>query len=261
MRIGLFDSGIGGLTLLECALRYLPEEEYFFYADSDHVPYGEKKKEEILQYSEIAVQFLIQQGCDVIVIACNTATSVAAARLREKYDLPIIGIEPAVKPAVEHSNHKRVLVMATETTVREKKLKELVDRVDEEHLVDMIAMPGFVKYAERGEFENENIVDYIRSQLKGKRISDYSEVVLGCTHFNHFAKQIKEVFGADCEILDGSEGTIRNLVRIVQEKQLPSHGKCEITYFQSGRRVTDSKTLAFYEKVLNRLKIRQLVDL
>lgn len=254
MRIGLFDSGIGGLTLLECALRYLPEEEYFFYADSDHVPYGEKKKEEILQYSESAVQFLIQQGCDVIVIACNTATSVAAGYLREKYDLPIIGIEPAVKPAVAHSNHRRVLVMATETTVREKKLKDLIDRVDEEHLVDMVAMPGFVKFAERGEFENEDIAEYIRSQLKGKQVSDYSEVVLGCTHFNHFVKQIREVFGPGCEILDGSEGTIRNLVRIVQKKQFPSHGKCEITYFQSGRRVTDSATLKFYESVVERLR-------
>lgn len=253
MKIGMFDSGIGGLTLLQRATEYLPEEEFVFYADTDHVPYGAKTKEQILEYSDTAVQFLLSKGCDVIVIACNTATSVAAATLREKYTVPIIGIEPAVKPAVAYSHHMRVLVMATEVTVREQKLKDLVARVDEEHLVDMIAMPGFVTFAEQGIFEGEQVDSYIRKQLAGIDLSIYSVIVLGCTHFNHFIGPLKEVCGEDCLIIDGSEGTVRNLVNIVHRNGFSSAGKKMIEFYQTGRQVTDETTLKFYELIMKRL--------
>lgn len=254
MRIGLFDSGIGGLTLLQRAREYLPQEEFIFYADTEHVPYGEKTKEEIVTYSRQAVKFLAGKGCDAIVIACNTATSVAAATLRQETAIPIIGIEPAVKPAIACSHHKRILVMATEVTVREKKLKDLVDRVDDEHLVDMISMPGFVRFAENGIFEGKEVNRYLKQRLEGICLSDYSVIVLGCTHFNHFKKPLKKLFGKECQIIDGSEGTVRNLVHILEEMDLPSAGKQSIEYYQTGNRVTDSQTLAFYEMLMNRLK-------
>ena len=254
MRIGLFDSGIGGLTLLQRAREYLPQEEFIFYADTDHVPYGEKTKEEIINYSRRAVQFLADKGCDAIVIACNTATSVAAAILRQEINVPIIGIEPAVKPAIACSHHKRILVMATEVTVREKKLKELVNRVDAEHLVDMISMPEFVRFAENGIFEGDEVEQYLKQRLEGFQISDYSVIVLGCTHFNHFKKPLQFMFGGGCQIIDGSEGTVRNLVHILEEKNLPSAGKQSIEYYQSGKMVTNTETLAFYEMLMNRLQ-------
>ena len=122
MKIGFYDSGIGGLSVLQTAMEMLPNEEFIYYADTDHVPYGEKSNDEILAFARRAVDFLIAKDAKAIVIACNTATSVAAKYLRAVHTLPIIGMEPAVKPAVEEKNHKRILVSATPVTIREKKL-------------------------------------------------------------------------------------------------------------------------------------------
>ena len=124
MKIGFFDSGIGGLTVLSEALKRLPHHEYLYYADTEHAPYGKRPKEEVLMYVLEAVDFLVQQGAQMIVIACNTATSIAITTLREKYDIPIIGMEPAVKPAIEcvSDGSKRVLVTATPLTLKEEKM-------------------------------------------------------------------------------------------------------------------------------------------
>ena len=126
MNIGIFDSGIGGMTLLHQAMVSLPKENYIFYADTDHVPYGTKTKEQVTGYVDEVMQFMIAHDCKAVVIACNTATSVAAGIMRSKYNIPIIGIEPAVKPAVEKSDGKRVMVVATPLTIKEEKLKNLV---------------------------------------------------------------------------------------------------------------------------------------
>ena len=155
MSIGIFDSGIGGVTLLHQAMITLPQEKYIFYADVDHVPYGTKSSQQVLGFVDEVMQFMIQHNCKAVVIACNTATSVAAEEMRRKYSIPIIGIEPAVKPAVQESGGRRVLVVATPLAVQEKKLKNLVKRVDESHLVDMLALPKLVEFAERGEFASE----------------------------------------------------------------------------------------------------------
>ena len=131
MKIGIFDSGIGGLSVLHQAMQLLPDEEFIYYADEQHVPYGEKTSEEILGYVDEIISFMISQGVEAIVIACNTATSVAAKIMREKYDLPIIGMEPAVKQAIDtYGDTNRVLVVATPITVKGKKIMELVERVD-----------------------------------------------------------------------------------------------------------------------------------
>lgn len=253
MKIGMFDSGIGGLTLLYKGMQSLPEEEFVFYADTKNSPYGTKTKEEIQQLSDKAVQLLLAEGCDMIVIACNTATSVAAAMLREKYSIPILGIEPAVKPAVANSKHKRILVMATEVTVREKKLKDLIQQVDEEHLVDMVAMPEFVTFAEQGIFEGEPIVQYIRDQLREYPLEAYGEVVIGCTHFNHFIPEIQKVFPNPIEIMDGSDGTIRHLVHLAKSLKLPSANGGRVRYYLSGEPITDSATIDFYNRVMEHL--------
>ena len=126
MKIGIFDSGIGGLSVLHQAMIIMPEADYIFYADVDNVPYGEKTKEEVRKLVDHAVGFLVDKGCQAIVLACNTATSAAISYLREKYKLPIIGIEPAVKPAVEHIHEsgKRVMVVSTPVTAKGEKLKK-----------------------------------------------------------------------------------------------------------------------------------------
>ena len=163
MNIGIFDSGIGGITLLHQAMVSLPNEKYIFYADVDHVPYGIRSKSEVIGFVDEVMEFMVSHNCKAVVIACNTATSVAVEAMRQKYSIPIIGIEPAVKPAVEHSDGKRVMVIATPLTVQEKKLRTLVDKVDNSRLVDLVALPRLVEFAERGEFESQDVMDYIEA--------------------------------------------------------------------------------------------------
>lgn len=253
MKIGMFDSGIGGLTVLNEALKLLPDETYYYYADTDNVPYGEKNTEQIREYSEKAVSFLLSKGCDAVVIACNTATAAAAQYLRSRFDVPIIGIEPAVKPAVEHNAGKRILVIATEVTAHEKKLEDLISRVDNEKLVDVRPVQKLVSFAERGEFDSEEVRQCLKEELSDIDPSKYGVLVFGCTHFNHFKEAIRGILGPDIEMIDGSTGTVRNLKKLLTDKGLASEGKLKIHYYESGREVSDKKRIAFYELIMKHL--------
>lgn len=272
MRIGIFDSGIGGLSVLNEAYHKFPGEEYIFYADTKHVPYGTKSENEIKSYVDEIVGFLIRKEVDVIVIACNTATSVGASMVREKYELPILGMEPAVKPAIEEStdDQKRILVMATPVTLREKKLERLLIRVDKEHQVDLLEMPELVKFAEREEFESSKVRDYISERFSSLDASDkkYSALVLGCTHFNYFKPLYKEVLGDNIHLIDGNAGTINHLGDVMGlnpaantdnvikfDKPQDIVVKQKTTYYESGDEITDNIRLSRYLRMLNRLEL------
>lgn len=254
MKIGFFDSGIGGLSVLHRAMKALPEEEYLFYMDSDHVPYGERTKEEIISYVKEAVDFMIAHDCKAIVIACNTATAVAASLLREQYQIPIIGIEPAVKPAVETSEHKRVLVIATPVTVREKKLRHLIDRVDEEHQVDLLALPRLVRFAEKMEFDTEECFAYLKEELLKYPLENYADLVLGCTHYNYFKNVYRQIIPENMKIIDGNEGTVNQLKHLLEKENALEHNKLSVAYYQSGREITDKAALDKIQKLHQRLE-------
>ena len=239
MKIGIFDSGIGGLSVLHEAWQLLRGEEYIFYADVDHVPYGLKTREQILGYSRDIVDFLEGEGADVVLIACNTATAVAASDLRKEKKIPIIGMEPAVRPALKQNMQaKRVLVMATPVTIHEKKLKNLLAEVDQSHEVDLMEMPGLVKLAEAESFDTKEAEDYISSRLSSVDISDYSALVLGCTHFNYFKPLLRKYLGPDVRFVDGNEGTVRHLAdvtgRKIYEDRITEKDP-KVTYYMSGR--------------------------
>ena len=247
--IGVFDSGIGGLTVLKEIIKILPNEEFIYYADTDNVPYGIKPKEEVKEYINQAVKFLIDKDVKAIVIACNTATSIAINDLRKKYSLPIIGIEPAAKPAIENRGQKKVLIMATPTTIREEKLHNLLKKFSAEEFVDLIAMPKLVEYAESGEFNSKEIEDYLKKQLQEFNLNDYSEIVLGCTHFPFFKEEIKKVVPQSISIIDGSKGVANRLKDILQKNNLLGNNNLKIEYYYSGRKVEDCEKL---EKILKR---------
>lgn len=247
--IGVFDSGIGGLTVLKEIIKILPNEEFIYYADTDNVPYGIKPKEEVKEYINQAVKFLIDKDVKAIVIACNTATSIAINDLRKKYSLPIIGIEPAAKPAIENRGQKKVLIMATPTTIREEKLHNLLKKFTAEEFVDLIAMPKLVEYAERGEFNSKEIEDYLKKQLQEFNLNDYSEIVLGCTHFPFFKEEIKKVVPQSISIIDGSKGVANRLKDILQKNNLLGNNNLKIEYYYSGRKAEDFEKL---EKILKR---------
>lgn len=233
--IGIFDSGIGGTTVLKKIIEKLPNEKYMYYADIDNVPYGTKPKEEVKKYINQAVEFLVSKKVKAIVIACNTATSIAIEDLRKRYSIPIIGIEPAVKPAIENRGEKRVLIMATPTTIREKKLNKLVQNLNANKYVDLIAMPRLVEFAEKGDFESREVEKYIQTELKQYNLNEYSELVLGCTHFPLFKKTLSKIFPKETQFIDGSTGVANRLKNVLKEKNLLGKNKLEVKYYYSGR--------------------------
>ena len=268
MNIGIFDSGIGGMTLLHQAMVLMPRENFIFYADTDHVPYGTKTREQVITYVDEVIRFMTDHDCKAVVIACNTATAAAAELMRGKYEsLPIIGIEPAVKPAVAESEGKRVLVVATPLTVHEKKLRKLVERVDDEHLVDLLELPELVVFAEHGEFVSDRVTAYLQEKLSGYELDRYGELVLGCTHFNYFKDTFRKLIPMQMHMIDGSLGTVRQLMRVLDARQQllePSTEPCAdwelsnnetyVRYFESGREITDAEKLDVFKRLHERLE-------
>ena len=209
MKIGIFDSGVGGITVLKEALKQLPQVEYVYYSDNLHVPYGTKTKEEVLGYVSDVVDILINEHVDAIVIACNTATSIAADILREKHkDIPIIGMEPAVKLAVNQIKTGRVLVTATPLTLKEEKYKQLVNKVDKEERTDALALPELVQYAEHFEFDKAVLKAYFDDKFSPYNLEAYNGIVLGCTHFVYFKSILREILPEHIKIYDGNEGRL-----------------------------------------------------
>lgn len=255
MRIGFFDSGIGGLTVLNEALKILPSEDYIYYADVFHVPYGTKPKEEVRKYIFEAVDFLSRQNIKALVIACNTATSIAVDDLRCEFDFPIIGMEPAVKPAIEKNSNinKRVLVFATDLTLKEEKFKKLVSKVDNDNIVDFLPLGGLVKFAESDIFDEEVITKYLIKELSSLDLNLYSTIVLGCTHFPIYKNIFRKVLPSQVAIIDGNLGTVRNLRTTLENRNLLNGGHGHIDFYNSGELVEDNKIIYRYNSILNLL--------
>lgn len=259
MKIGFFDSGVGGMTVMYQAMQTMPEASFIFYADTKNVPYGDKPKEKVRGYIFEAIDYLANQNVDAVVVACNTATSIAIDDLRNRYDFPVLGIEPAVKVAVDEvkESHKKVLVMATTLTLNETKYKKLIERVNYNGGVDGVAMPGLVKLAEANNFDKEDIFEYLGQALKSYDVKEYGAVVLGCTHFPYFKAEIQEYFGKDVKVVSGSKGTAKNLKRIMNSEEIAPEKLEEIIstieFVRSGEPVRDEKTLLRFKGLLHRI--------
>lgn len=253
LKIAFFDSGMGGLSVLHHARKVLPHEQFIFYADEDHVPYGTKTREQVQEYVGKAFAFLLKQDVKAIVVACNTATSVAVAKMRSIYDIPIIGMEPAAKKALDLDGTRRVLVTATPITVSGRKMELLIEKVDKDHLVDRLALPELVRFAERQEFESSAVTEYLREQLAPFALENYSALVLGCTHFNYFKDTLRKLLPDNVRFVDGNEGTVNELKRRLQERNQLEHQSLTTEYYYSGRKVTDWSELERIEACLKRL--------
>lgn len=256
MSIGIFDSGVGGITVLKEALRLLPFEDYIYYADTLHVPYGTKSKEEIKGYIFEAAEFLAQKGIKILVVACNTATSIAVKELRQRYDFPVVGMEPAVKPAVEKNgkSNKRVLVTGTPLTLKEEKFQNLVSRLDNEHIVDVLPLPGLVELAENLKFDEQAVTPYLCDELSAFDMNEYGTVVLGCTHFPLFKSIFSKILPGQVDIIDGNIGTVRHMKSIMEEKGLlnPSGKVGKVAFYSSGNCEADIiKMTKVFENIVN----------
>lgn len=254
MRIGFFDSGIGGLSVLYEALRQLPQEDYLYYADDANIPYGNKSKEEIRCCVFEAVDFLAGMDIKALVVACNTATSAAILDIRLKYGFPIIGMEPAVKPAIQSVDGKRVLVFATPLTLRESKFIGLLSQVDTHNTVDFLPLQELVAFAEAYQFDRTVILSYLKERLKDYDLNRYGAVVLGCTHFPFFKDHIREIFPEDTVIVDGNRGTVQNLKNMLTSMGKIHEGNGLVEYYRSGKRVTEDFTMERYLKLLQQIE-------
>ena len=215
-RIGIFDSGIGGATVLKEILKILPNENYIYYSDSKNNPYGDKDNEEIFNICDNIVQMFIKEKCKAIVIACNTASAKAAQSLREKYPNEIfIAIEPAYKMVHDNSFDKATLVMATKGTIESEKFGRLYEKYNNNKTY-LLACQGLADIIEQG---NE---DKIKEYLK-ENISEYAgkveNVVLGCTHYPLIKEQIKNVLG-NVEFFDGAPYAAKHLKEVLEETNL-----------------------------------------
>ena len=228
--IGVFDSGLGGLSVLRVLKRDMPQENFLYFGDSLHAPYGEKTEEEIRKLTTENIAMLFEKGCKAVVIACNTATSAAADHTRALYpDRIIVAMEPAVKPAVleEASTHPKVLVMATESSLQGDRLKHLIGRFSQNADIIPLAAPGIVRLVEKGMGDSEAMDDYLRSILSpyrkyedGSIPTAVDSVVLGCTHFPFASESIKRVLGYPFNFYDGAYGTSRETKRRLKEAGL-----------------------------------------
>lgn len=214
--IGMFDSGVGGISVLREALRQLPHERFLFYGDTANAPYGTKKREEVLRLSRRIVEEMIGRGCKAVVIACNTATSAAAATLRAEYPaLPIIGMEPALKPAQQHHKDGIVLSLATPGTIAGEKYAQLYALYGDG--VASLPCPGLMEFAERGELKGEGLQAYLTALFAPYAREKVEAVVLGCTHYVFLKDAIAAHFPG-VPLIDGNEGTVRQLRRRLAEK-------------------------------------------
>lgn len=212
--VGFFDSGVGGISVLREAVKFLPYENYIYFGDSKNAPYGIKNVDEVKELTFKAVDFLLSKDVKAVVIACNTATSAAIEELRESYrDYPVIGIEPALKPAVELQKKGKIIIMATPMTLAESKFKILMSKYNEEQQIEPLPCPGLVELIENGTIEGDKIEEYLKDKLKPFEDSTIAAVVLGCTHYPFIKKSLKAVLKDDTSIIDGSSGTVKQLKR------------------------------------------------
>lgn len=217
--VGVFDSGVGGISVLKALVRELPGEDFVYFGDSAHNPYGEKTPNEVLELSRTIVEGLLEDGCKAVVIACNTATSAAANQLRKTYPaVPIVGVEPALKPAVLAKPNGRVLVLATPLTVRLDKFQQLLDTWGNHSDVVSVPCEGLAARIEKGDLEANDLYDLLRD-LVGSYAGVVDAVVLGCTHYPFVHAQLASILG-DVPFFDSAEGTARQLRRRLEESHL-----------------------------------------
>lgn len=221
MPIGFFDSGVGGLSVMRRAIEIMPNEDYIYFGDSQNAPYGVKSLKEVRDLTFKAVEFLLSKGVKGIAVACNTATSAAVAELRLVYpELPLVGIEPALKPAVELNKEGSILIMATPMTLREKKFNGLMETYREKAKIVPVPCAGLVEFIERGILKGIELEEYLRDKVSIYNEEKIGSIVLGCTHYPFIKETLSKVVGADVEIIDGSLGTVKELRRRLLEKDL-----------------------------------------
>ena len=240
--IGIFDSGIGGVTVLKELIKKMPQEKYIYYSDSKNCPYGDKSTEKLKKIVSEVIDYLISKGCNTIIIACNTASTLSEY-LREKYDVLIIAIEPAYKMVYDYAYDKKALVLATKRTIESEKFKTLFEKYDNNKTI-IYSCSGLADLIEKG--NNEDIDEYLKNNLS--QFVGVECVVLGCTHYPLIKDNIKKVLG-DVIFFDGSLGVSNRAYELLSKNNLSSDKEGKIEFYDSSN--SDVKKNRFFEILYN----------
>lgn len=234
--IGIFDSGVGGLAVLAEMAALLPGEDYLYYADSAHFPYGDRPAAEVRARAEAVTRDLLALGAKIIVAACNTATSAAIAHLRATFDVPFIGMEPALKPAAERTLTGKVALLVTSATAQGEKLAALIDRHGAEVSVRVVAAPGLAERVEAGDLAGERTRALVRGYVAPAVAAGVDAIALGCTHYAFLRPAIEAEAGAGIAVLEPSAAVARQAARVLEERGLrnPRTAGGRVRYLTSG---------------------------
>ncbi len=232
--IGIFDSGLGGLSVWREIRRALPDESLLYYGDGKHCPYGSQPKEKIRDYSDAAVAWLLDQGAKLIVVACNTATAASIRYLRAKYDIPIVGMEPAVKPAALSTRSGVIAILATEASLHGELFHHTAARYAENVRILSAVGTGFVELVEESREDTPEAYETVRNVVEPLLEAGADRLVLGCTHYPFLAPVIRRVIGSrEVELIDPAPAIERRVAHLLQEYALeaePGHPAEELFY-------------------------------
>jgi len=218
--IGLFDSGVGGTSIWKEIHSLLPHENTIYLADSKHAPYGSKSKENIIELSIKNTQYLVDRGCKIIVVACNTATTNAISILRDRFSIPIIGIEPAIKPAALKTKTKAIGILATQGTLSSTLFHQTTDLYSDcIEIVERVG-EGLVPLIEEGKINSEEMTSLLKLYTKPMLDSNIDYLVLGCTHYPYLIPQLIKLLPTNINIIDSGAAVARHTKAILEEKQL-----------------------------------------
>jgi glutamate racemase len=215
--IGLFDSGIGGTSIWREIHQLMPNENTIYLADSKNAPYGQKSKEEIIHLSCKNTEFLLNENCKVIVVACNTATTNAIIELRAKYRVPFIGIEPAIKPAALNSKTHKIGILATKGTLNSELFHKNIEQFQEIKIIEQIGF-GLVELIENGKIHSTEMTELLKKYINPMITSDIDYLVLGCSHYPYLIPQLKKLLPKNIKIIDSGEAVAIQTKKILMEK-------------------------------------------
>ena len=229
--IAVFDSGLGGISVLRELIRQMPCEQFLYFGDSANAPYGSRPTSEVRALTLERIGELMPRGLKAVVVACNTATSAAVDDLRHQYpDIVIVGIEPALKLAVENCPQGRIIVMATEVTLREKKFDRLMSQYGTSREILPLPCPELVRFVEKGLLDGPEVEKHLRTILPPELCAGVGAIVLGCTHFPFLKPVLQRIVGPDVLFFDGSEGTSAQTRRLLFEHgDLRTEGELSVT--------------------------------
>ncbi len=223
--IGVMDSGFGGLSVLSELANSLPSVDYIYYGDLKNSPYGKKSRQDVLQLSEEIIQFFIHEGVSAVLLACNTATSAAATELRSRYNIPIFGMEPAIKPAVLENQGEKVAVFATSLTLKEEKFNRLEKSLHAGHVIEQINCDGLANLIDSDDIPS--CIDFLDPILKELCDRNINNFVLGCTHYL-LIRPLFYKYNDNIKIYDGNEGTIRHIISSLSIPEVERESRIEL---------------------------------